>query len=79
MKEKIYIGVKHMFCPTCHREVKNPINMDMAKFGGTLKLNCGNCKKGTVILKGKKQDETDDLGHLKSSDSSDGLVSPSDT
>lgn len=44
----------HIFCPNCHKEIKNNFNFGNIKIPGSIKLICGNCKKGQVIIKGSK-------------------------
>jgi hypothetical protein len=59
IKERTYNKFQsHIFCPNCHREVKHGLNFGNLKITGTIKMNCGTCKKGQIVIKGKKMEET---------------------
>ncbi len=54
MKEKTYNSIpKLLFCPNCHKHIKNGFNFG-GLIAGTINFNCGNCKKGKIIIKGQE-------------------------
>ena len=46
------------FCPNCHRRIIPPAYLNKVNTQGKIKLDCGNCKKGHVLIKPKKKEET---------------------
>jgi DNA-directed RNA polymerase subunit RPC12/RpoP len=41
-----------LFCPRCHRRVELPFKGNV-KIKGTMRIACGWCKKGKIIVKGE--------------------------
>ena len=57
MKVRVYevedIRKGFYFCPSCHRKVDLPFKGEV-KLENALNLQCGNCNKGKMIVKIKK-------------------------
>ena len=57
MKERIYNSTDEMFCPNCHKKIHSPFDFKKIKVTGDIRLNCGVCKNGMVIVKGQIKEE----------------------
>lgn len=57
-KERAYNSLtEKMFCPACHKQVLSPFQGQEVKIMGPIKLGCGSCGKGRVIIKPHKQED----------------------
>jgi DNA-directed RNA polymerase subunit RPC12/RpoP len=53
IENKACIMEKTYFCPRCHHPIRSPFRGDNANIIGNLTINCPNCGKGKVLIKGK--------------------------
>lgn len=53
--ERVYKSVNEiMFCPACHQRVELPFKGGM-NILGTMRIACGKCKRGLIVIEGKKE------------------------